>query len=193
MSGRHESGLAQAEWAVLALIAERPTHGWALGTVLQPSGEIGQIWSGDRQRIYRALRTLDGLGLIEPAALEAGEGPHRAIYRITRTGRARLDGWLTEPVEPVREIHSSFMLKLVFLQRAGIDPIPLLNAQRALLVASVASLEHKLSGLGAAEKPHLRLRLKTTEAVIDFVDESCNAYAVVRPTRARRRKASTSG
>jgi PadR family transcriptional regulator AphA len=195
VTDRDASGLGQAEWAVLALLAERPAHGWALGNLLGPSGEIGQVWSGDRQRIYRALRTLDSLGLIESAALEAGGGPHRTIYRTTREGRSRLSRWLSEPIERVREIHTNFVLKLVFSQRAGIDTTPLLNSQRALLAATVASLNQKLAGLGPTEKPHLRLRLYTTQAVIDFIDEWSNGIAVAtsRPAvRTRRRQGSSS-
>lgn len=181
---------------MLALLAERPAHGWALGGLLEPKGEIGQIWSGDRQRIYRALRTLDGLGLIEPAALEPGGGPHRTIFRTTAKGRAQLANWLSDPVERVREIHTSFLLKLVFSQRAGIDATPLLNEQRALLASNVASLAQKLTGLGPTEKPHLRLRLYTSQAVIDFIDDWSNGIAaatVSRPTRARRSSASGRG
>jgi PadR family transcriptional regulator AphA len=195
VTDRDESGLGQAEWAVLALLAERPAHGWALGSLLEPKGEIGQVWSGDRQRIYRALRTLDGLGLIEPAALEAGGGPYRTIYRTTRQGRAQLAKWLSEPVDRVREIHTNFILKLVFSQRAGLDATPLLNEQRALLTSTVASLNQKLAGLGPNEKPHLRLRLYTTQAVIDFIDEWSNGIAVAssRPAaRRRKRQASSS-
>jgi hypothetical protein len=127
--------------------------------------------------------------LIEPAALEAGGGPHRTIYRPTRQGRTRLAKWLSEPVERAREIHTNFLLKLVFSQRAGIDTTPLLNEQRALLTSTLASLNQKLAGLGPNEKPHLRLRLYTTQAVIDFIDDWSNAMAVAssRPA-ARRRK-----
>ncbi len=45
--------------AVLALLAERPAHGWALSREVAPGAEIGEIWSGDRQRVYRALRKLN--------------------------------------------------------------------------------------------------------------------------------------
>ncbi len=40
--------LAPGEWAVLASVAERPTHGFAVAKALGPSGEIGRVWSLSR-------------------------------------------------------------------------------------------------------------------------------------------------
>ena len=34
-----------AEWVCLTLITQEVSHGWALGTMLAPDGEIGRIWT----------------------------------------------------------------------------------------------------------------------------------------------------
>ena len=41
-----------------------------------------------------------------------------------------MTGWLTEPVEHVRDARSLLMLKLLFLARGDADQTPLLTAQR---------------------------------------------------------------
>ena len=34
-----------AEWVCLTLITQKVAHGWALGTMLAPDGELGRIWT----------------------------------------------------------------------------------------------------------------------------------------------------
>jgi hypothetical protein len=50
--------LAPGEWAVLALLCERPAHGWLLACELAPSGELGSIWSLGRLLVYRSIGVL---------------------------------------------------------------------------------------------------------------------------------------
>ena len=50
--------LSLAEHVCLALIVEGVTHGWAVGTLLAPDGQLGRIWSLTRPLTYRAI---DGL------------------------------------------------------------------------------------------------------------------------------------
>ena len=105
---RGDGSLARGEMAVLALLAEHPAHGWALSRELAPGSEIGEIWSGDRQRVYRALRKLNELGLVEASLAEPGEGAHRTVYRPTAAGRTALETWLLEPVASMREAQPTF-------------------------------------------------------------------------------------
>jgi DNA-binding PadR family transcriptional regulator len=174
--------------AVLALLAEHPAHGWALSRELAPDGEIGEIWSGDRQRIYRALRKLAELGLIEAALVEPGGGAHRTVYRPTDAGREVVRAWLAEPVERLQEANATLALKLVFSQRASIDPTPLLAAQRATVVSAMESLSRKLRSAGPAGNVHLRLRLETARALLAFIDSLSVTKAQSTQT-ARRPKA----
>jgi DNA-binding PadR family transcriptional regulator len=170
--------------AVLALLAERPSHGWALSREVAPGSEIGEIWSGDRQRVYRALRKLNELGLVEAAMTEPGEGAHRTVFRATAAGLAELETWLFEPVKSLREAQPTFMLKLAFIQRSGRDAVPLLNAQRASVVAAMEELSHKGGG-GATYQAHVALRLETARALLTVIDGLSNQTA--RSTAAPRK------
>ena len=136
-----EERLSTNDLTILALIAERSTHGWALAAKLARGGEIGQIWAISRPIVYHALDRLERAGLVRAADLErGGRGPHRVIHAATSEGKDRLASWLASPVENVRDIRSLFLLKIVLTERAGNSPEALLVAQRAVLVPFITWL-----------------------------------------------------
>ena len=115
---------------MLALLCERPTHGWAIARQLSPTGELGSIWSLGRPLVYRSIEILSERKLIVPAGHEPGaRGPNRTIFRATPAGHAAIAEWLLEPVEHVREGRSLLLLKLVFARRNCVDPRPMLLSQ----------------------------------------------------------------
>ncbi len=80
--------LSTTEYAVLGMLAEGPSHGFALSKSLQADGEIGRVCKVRRPLVYRALDRLVETGYAEPVATEKGDaGPQRVIHRITRRGR----------------------------------------------------------------------------------------------------------
>jgi DNA-binding PadR family transcriptional regulator len=176
-----ERNLAPGEWAVLALLSERPTHGWALASELGPSGELGSVWSLGRPLVYRSIDILAERGLIEPAGHEPGlRGPNRTLYRTTCDGATALAQWLEEPVEHVRDVRSLLLLKLIFAGRTGIDPTPMLLAQRAQIESALADLERRLVASAGSEAILLRFRLESTRAVLRFVDGLLDATPELR-------------
>ena len=136
------SRLSTTEFAVLGLMAEAPTHGFAVSKQLSPHGELGRVFTVQRPLVYRALDRLVDLGLMEPVKTEPGDaGPQRVVHRVTPIGLKRLEEWLEEPVEHVRDIRIGFLLRLTLLQRSGQSPLALIRAQRAALGATLAALE----------------------------------------------------
>ena len=166
-----DRGLAPGEWSVLALLAEEPGHGWALARQMARDGEIGRVWALGRPLVYRALELLETRGLIEPAGSERGvRGPNRTVFRATDAGRTALSQWLQEPVEHVRDVRSLLLLKLVLIDRAGLDRTQLLKAERELVLPSVHALERRLGESSGSDAIMIRFRLETTRAVVDFID-----------------------
>ena len=166
-----ERELAPGEWSVLALLSERPAHGWALATMLAPEGEVGSVWSLGRPLVYRSLEILEKRGLIEPAGLEPSvRGPRRTVFRVTADGREALRQWLAEPVAHVHEIRSLLLLKLVFGERLGVDLQPLLEAQRDLLEERAEQLEAGVAERTGPEGIMGRFRLETALAALRFVE-----------------------
>jgi DNA-binding PadR family transcriptional regulator len=154
--------LTSSDWAVLALVAEQPSHGWAIASQLVRGGEVGSIWS------------LSEEGLIRTAGLERGtRGPHRVVYEVTAKGRKAVREWLARPIEHVRDIRSLFLLKVVLSQRAGIDTGPLLTAQRTVLLPFLAWIESQIDDADPAvpaELTALSFRLESAHMVIRFID-----------------------
>lgn len=166
---RRPEQLATGEWAVLALLAEGPTHGFAVARALAPGGDVGRVWAMRRPLVYRTLDVLADRALVRAAGTEPSEsGPPRTVLEVTDAGRERVDGWLLEPVQHVRDARGDLMLKLLYLHRAGRDATPLLDAQRERFQVIVRELE-------AAEEDGFtrtltQWRLEATRAAIRFVD-----------------------
>ena len=166
-----DRNLAPGEWAVLALLCERPAHGWALARQLSPTGELGSIWSLGRALVYRSIEILEQRDLIGASGREPGaRGPNRTIFRATGSGHAAIAEWLAEPVEHVREGRSLLLLKLVFAERTCVDPRPMLTAQQESVLAAIDSLERRAGQSTGSEAVLLRFRLESTRAVLRFLD-----------------------
>ncbi|MGA7269616.1 MAG: PadR family transcriptional regulator [Acidimicrobiia bacterium] len=134
--------LSTTECAVLALLGERPGHGFALARQLAAGSEIGRVFTVRRSLVYRALDRLVDAGLARPVSTEKGRaGPKRIIHAITPAGRGRLDDWLAEPVEHVRDLRIEFLLKLTMLRRSQRSPTTLIKSQRAALDNTLSALD----------------------------------------------------
>ena len=72
--GHDRRRLSTGEWAVLGVIAEGPTHGFALAQLLAPNGPLGRIWSLPRPIVYQAIKKLLLLGLISEQATGPAAG-----------------------------------------------------------------------------------------------------------------------
>jgi hypothetical protein len=61
-------------------------------------------------------------------------------------------------------------LKLIFAERAGADPRPMLTAQHETIAVAVKSLEARMGASAGSETILLRFRLESTRAVLRFVE-----------------------
>jgi DNA-binding PadR family transcriptional regulator len=168
---RRAEDLATGEWAVLAALAEGPTHGFAVARLLARDGEAGQIWTVKRALVYHSIDRLVELELAETIGEEASaSGPRRMMVRATPVGKRRVTRWLSQPVDHLRDARSLLMLKLLFLSRRGADPEALLRAQRT----EFERMEHGFEA-GARETNGFAgtlalWRLESARAGIRFVD-----------------------
>ena len=72
---------------LLVLLHDRPGHGYGLLKRLEPFG----FDRSNPGRIYRALRWLDDVGLVEPGWEVSGGGPARRIYALSPEGQHALE------------------------------------------------------------------------------------------------------
>jgi PadR family transcriptional regulator AphA len=119
------------EWVVLGVLAESPTHGFAVARLLGAGGEIGRVWSASRPLTYRAIDQLVADGLVVAVRTEPGAGPQRTIHRPSPAGRRALQRWLRTPVAHFRDVRAELLVKLLLLERSGEPSEPLLAAQRS--------------------------------------------------------------
>jgi DNA-binding PadR family transcriptional regulator len=134
--------LSTTEYAVLGVLADEPSHGFALARTLGPRGTVGRVFTVRRPLVYRALDRLVAADLAEPLHTEKGDaGPKRMVHRITPEGERRLHRWLDQPVAHIRDLRIEFLLKLALLHRSGGSPLSLIEQQRTKLAPTLAALE----------------------------------------------------
>jgi PadR family transcriptional regulator AphA len=119
---------------VLCLITERPTHGFAIASLLAKDGRLGQACHVPKSVVYRSTARLEQLDLITAAEGQPGNlGPARLRLAATAKGDQAARDWLYQPVMHPHDIGSELLIKLVLLDRIDSDPRELLQLQRAQL------------------------------------------------------------
>jgi DNA-binding PadR family transcriptional regulator len=176
--------LSLAEWLVLCLITEAPSHGFAIARTLSEEGELGKIWRVPKPVIYRALQRLETAGLVETVELQpSSEGPVRSLVDATRAGREAATAWLAKPARHNREIRSELLVKLALLDRAGADPAPLLAAQRAQLDPVAEALQLSLTRTSGFDRMIILWRRETVAATLRFLDDALREATSIAKAR----------
>jgi tRNA (adenine37-N6)-methyltransferase len=175
-----------SEWAALGLLCEQARHGWAIAKELAPGSEVGRIHSCTRSLTYRALAQLREAGLVEGRGTSTSDaGPARTTLAATRRGRTAFARWRGAAVEHVRDLRSALMLKLLFHERAGLDPTALLREQAAVLVRTERALERQATDGDGFERTLTLWRLSAARGAASFVesllDERTAEPVIYRP------------
>lgn len=133
--------LSLNEWVVLAVLAEGPTHGFAIARGLRAGGDLGRILTVHRPLVYRALDRIAEAGFAEPQQTEPGDGgPTRTVFGVTPAGSAAVEAWLDRPVEHIRDLRIEFVAKVRLNDRRNRTAGRLIAAQQAALADAFRSL-----------------------------------------------------
>jgi DNA-binding PadR family transcriptional regulator len=163
---------------VLGVVAESPTHGFAVARLMAADGALGRIWTLPRPTVYTSLKRLRELGLTRVQGVTSSDSaPDRLIMAVTPTGLHIVQAWLHEPVRHVRDIRSMLMLKLALLDRAGVDPALLLEAQLAVITAQLRGFRDLRDQAVGFERVLAAWRVESSEAVVRFLAD----VGVTRP------------
>jgi molybdopterin-binding protein len=138
--GRLPSDPSLAEHVCLALVTQGVSHGWGLGTILAPDGELGRIWMLSRPLTYRAIDGLVEKRLVTRRGHTSGRGRDRVVLAATAAGRRAAARWLDTPVQHLRDVRTELLVKLALRARAGMDNEPLLSAQQQLFSPRIDAL-----------------------------------------------------
>jgi PadR family transcriptional regulator AphA len=159
-----------AGYAVLGLVAEGTTHGFAVARFLTPEADVGRVYVVARPAVYREIELLAVAGLVQELTSQRSScGPRRTPLRITSMGRRLLDEWLWRPVEHVRDLRTEFLVKLVLIERAGLDPAGLIAAQADRLSPVLAGLKAKYAQAQGFDQAVALWRVKSAEAALEFL------------------------
>lgn len=123
--------------ALLALLDDGPTHGFALKR--RYDSLLGQERELKYGQVYATLSRLERDGLAHGVGLEQGEGADRKVYAITDAGISELDTWLAAPHLPSgrpTELFTKVVLALV----AGRSAEAVLGSQRRVYLERVRAL-----------------------------------------------------
>src|ERR1700719_1471490 len=104
MAARRTSISTPLALAVLACLHERPMHPYEMASTMRERGKEQSI-KLNYGSLYTVVDNLAKHGLIEGAAARReGRRPERTVYRLTDSGRVRLDAWMSELLAaPVKE------------------------------------------------------------------------------------------
>lgn len=103
--------------AVLALLADGPSHGYDLKDRFQHA--VGPQWGLNVGHLYQVLDRLRRDGLATTEVVPQAQRPDRTVYRITDAGLDELQSWLAAPVSRTRGYRDDFFLKLMAAARGG--------------------------------------------------------------------------
>jgi DNA-binding PadR family transcriptional regulator len=174
MASPGEPVLSLPEWVVLCLICEKPTHGFAIAELLSRQGSMGRVWHCHKEAIYRAMRRLELLGLVQTRGQQpSSKGPVRSLSEATPAGRKAARAWLGRPVLHVRDVRSELMVKLALLDRAGADPQELIRKQRAQFLHIASALDDQLRAATGFDRIMALWRHEAMSATIQFLDAMC--------------------
>lgn len=174
--GRHEV----SEYALVGLLRDAPSHGYALAAEFAPEGRLGAILHLKMSQMYAYLHKLERLGWLvardEPP--EVGTGRPRRVFSLTDAGKRSFDAWLAQPVSATRDVRLEFLVKLAFaLERDRHLAARLVSSQRETTAGWLARLEAQVSPAPDraerldARDVTLRHRILQSHATLTWLDE----------------------
>jgi PadR family transcriptional regulator PadR len=86
---RKEIPKGEAPTLILAVLAEKPAHGYAIAREIERVSNRALLLR--EGTLYPALRVLEGQGLISSAWEPSESGPDRKVYSLTPSGQAELE------------------------------------------------------------------------------------------------------
>lgn len=142
-----KTDLTPAEYAVLGLLRERPTHGYELKRQFVGESGLARVCPIEPAMVYAILRSLSGLELID-GTWDDSTSPRRSVYSVTDRGAQVFERWLRRPVARIREVRLDFMVKMYFALREDRQLArDLLEAQIDVVKVYAKDASHELNAL----------------------------------------------
>ncbi len=119
---------------ILALLDEKPMHGYEIHQRITNMPGIVKIWSIKQGLLYAKLDKLKEAGLLEDAPDHPEANPSRKYFRLTQVGKEALNAWVDSPVTRARDVRQEFLAKLIIARKYSLErALTLLRAQREIV------------------------------------------------------------
>lgn len=118
MSPRRASALT-LEHVLLALLDQKPMHGYELHQELCKMKGISLIWNIKQALLYAILDKLEERGFLSSQVVKGETHPPRKYFHLTQQGKSSLQTWMRTPVRRAREFRQEFLAKLIIARRYG--------------------------------------------------------------------------
>lgn len=115
MPRRRDESPTTTSYAVLGMLAIRPSSPYELANALSPTRGLGRLWPRAQSHLYAEPKRLVQLDLATVVETSTGRR-RRSVYTITDKGRQALAEWLARPAspDPAITLESELMLKIFF-------------------------------------------------------------------------------
>jgi DNA-binding PadR family transcriptional regulator len=141
MSPRRSSALT-LEHVLLALLDQKPMHGYELYQELCAMPGISLIWNIKQALLYALLDKLEARGLLYSQLVQGETYPPRHNFHLTEVGKTALQAWKKSPVRRARDIRQEFLAKLIVARRYGnAQALELIQIQTQACHSWLADLE----------------------------------------------------
>ncbi len=157
-------------WALLALLAQRPGHGYDLKQRFERS--VGGVWPLNIGQVYDALRRLERDGLIEP---HGSDDPERRPFAATAAGASAASQWLAQSADRPAPPRDELAIRVLVAQATGLADVGALvqhereEAMRRLQVLARRKLD-AIQRADLAETSLLDLLMLRAEADSRWLD-----------------------
>ena len=118
MSPRQSSVLT-LEHVLLAMLDQKPMHGYELYQRLCALDGISLIWNIKQALLYAILDKLETRGYLSSELVQGETYPPRNYFHLTEAGKSSLQAWIKIPVRRARDLRQEFLAKLIVARRYG--------------------------------------------------------------------------
>jgi DNA-binding PadR family transcriptional regulator len=123
---------------ILGLLEREPSHGYDLKRDYDTYfGRGKQLPFG---QVYATLGRLARDGKVVAGDAEPGDGPDRKRYSITDAGRAEVDAWLGDPIEPEPHLQTILFAKVTIALMLGKPAEAYLDRQQSAHIRRMQEL-----------------------------------------------------
>jgi DNA-binding PadR family transcriptional regulator len=173
-------------FAVLALLAERPLHGYAVHALFQD--RLGDFLELNYGQVYQVLTALERQGLVLAGEVRIGRRPWRKVYELTPGGRDALARWLREHRGRRRPFRDDFYIRLHFAASACPDEVDAMIAdQLARARSELHAARDRRQAFRVAERGPELARALFAEAATMHAEASVRALEAAREASGRLR------